>query len=65
MGDAGTMKLAESLDVTPVIPEENHLVEPLHITAVLDIVHADFDARPASAGRGRIDIAGHRSRVEI
>jgi len=59
------MQLAEGLDVTPVIPEENHLVEPLHISAVPDVVHADFNARPASPGRGCIDVAGHCSRVEV
>ncbi|MFC1793732.1 hypothetical protein ACFL3Q_09125, partial [Planctomycetota bacterium] len=56
---------AERLDITPVIPEENDLVESLHIAAILDVIHSDLDARPAAAGRGRVDIANHRARVEI
>jgi hypothetical protein len=65
VNDFDAVQLAEGLDVTPMVPQENHLMETQHVATILDAIHPDFDTRPASAGRGRVDIAGHRARVEV
>ena len=50
--------------ITPMIPEENHVVEAPHIAAILDVIHPDLAARPAPVGQGGIDVAGYGARVE-
>jgi len=65
VNDVDPIQLAERLYIAPVIPEEDDLVESLHIAAILDVIHLDFDTCPAAAGRRRVDIADHRASVEI
>ena len=65
MNDVDPVQLAECLDISPVIPKDDDLVESLHIAAVLDVVHLDFDACTAAASWRRVDIAYHRACVEI
>jgi hypothetical protein len=48
-----------------VIPEEHDLVESLYIAAILDVIHLNFNARPAAAGRGCVDVANYSARVQI
>ncbi|MHC4560664.1 MAG: hypothetical protein ACYS80_25570, partial [Planctomycetota bacterium] len=65
MNDVDPVQLTECLDIAPVIPEEDDLVKSLHIAAILDVIHLDFNARSATASRGCVDIANHSARVEI
>ena len=47
-----------------MVPEEDDLMKSQNVPAVLNIVHLDLDARPAPAGRGRIDISDHRAGID-
>ena len=63
--DIDPVQLAECLDIASMVPEENDLMESQNVTAVLDIVHLDLNARPAPTSRGCIDISDHRASIEI
>ena len=65
MYDFDSIQLAKCLDIAPVIPVENDLVESQNVAAIFNVVHLDLDTRAASARRGRIDVADHCARVEI
>jgi len=65
VNDVDSVQLAECLDISPVIPEENDLVKSLHITAILDIIHLDLDACTAASGWWCVDIADHCACVKI
>lgn len=65
MNDVDAVHLAERLDIPAVILQEDDLVKSQDIAAILDVIHLNFHARPASSGRGRVDVAEHRPRIQI
>ncbi len=50
------VEFAEILQYPPMIAQHDNLVESLHVSAVLNVVHGDFDGRATSSSRWCLDV---------